>query len=181
MLPAGLLARPFRLLPKSLVAIASLCSRGQHRLCFCTPPSATCVASPVARGSAAVLTRQTFQALAECFLNHVCAQVPFLLVQQWHCAASCSRSSVLSPPAVGNWLLLSSALVIAVIVVGGITRLAESGLSITEWRPITGVLLPLSRAEWENAFDKYKFTPEFGLCTSRRARRARVVHGAFGA
>ena len=133
------------------------------------------------RGGAAVLTRQTFQALAECFLNHVCAQVPFLLVQQWHRAASCSRSSVLSPPAVGNWLLLSSALVIVVIVVGGITRLAESGLSIIEWQPITGVLPPLLWAEWENAFDKYKSTPEFRLCTSQRARHARVLHGAFGA
>ena len=73
---------------------------------------------------------------------------------------------MISPPAVGNWLLLSSVLVIAVIVVGGVTRLTESGLSITEWRPITGVLPPLSRAEWENEFDKYKATPEFRLCVS---------------
>ena len=71
---------------------------------------------------------------------------------------------VLSPPAVRNWLLLSSVLVLAVIVVGGVTRLTESGLSITEWRPITGVLPPLSRAEWEDEFDKYKATPEFRLC-----------------
>jgi cytochrome c oxidase assembly protein subunit 15 len=71
---------------------------------------------------------------------------------------------VISPPAVGNWLLLSSALVLAVIVVGGITRLTESGLSITEWRPITGVLPPLSHAEWEVEFEKYKATPEFRLC-----------------
>ncbi len=59
--------------------------------------------------------------------------------------------------------MLSSVLVIAVIVVGGVTRLTESGLSITEWRPITGVLPPLSRAEWESEFDKYKATPEFRL------------------
>ena len=59
--------------------------------------------------------------------------------------------------------MLSSALVIAVIVVGGVTRLTESGLSITEWRPITGVLPPLSQAEWESEFDKYKATPEFRL------------------
>ena len=51
----------------------------------------------------------------------------------------------------------------AVIVVGGVTRLTESGLSITEWRPITGVLPPLSQAEWESEFDKYKATPEFRL------------------
>jgi cytochrome c oxidase assembly protein subunit 15 len=71
---------------------------------------------------------------------------------------------VLSTPAVANWLFLSSTLVFAVIVVGGVTRLTESGLSITEWRPITGVLPPLSLAEWENEFEKYKATPEFRLC-----------------
>ncbi|KAI0291927.1 cytochrome oxidase assembly protein-domain-containing protein [Multifurca ochricompacta] len=74
---------------------------------------------------------------------------------------------VLSPPPVANWLLLSSTLVIAVIVVGGITRLTESGLSITEWRPITGILPPLSQAEWKGEFDKYKATPEFRLLNSR--------------
>lgn len=63
--------------------------------------------------------------------------------------------------------MLSSVLVIAVIVVGGVTRLTESGLSITEWRPITGVLPPLSQAEWESEFDKYKATPEFRLLNSR--------------
>jgi cytochrome c oxidase assembly protein subunit 15 len=70
---------------------------------------------------------------------------------------------VLSPPFVGRWLLVSSALVFAVIVVGGVTRLTESGLSITEWRPITGILPPLSKAEWEEEFVKYKATPEFKL------------------
>ncbi|KAI9001140.1 COX15-CtaA-domain-containing protein [Trametes punicea] len=70
---------------------------------------------------------------------------------------------VLSPPAVGRWLLASAGLVFAVIVVGGITRLTESGLSITEWKPITGVLPPLSRAQWEEEFEKYKATPEFKL------------------
>jgi hypothetical protein len=70
---------------------------------------------------------------------------------------------VLSPPSVGRWLLFSSALVFAVIVVGGVTRLTESGLSITEWRPITGILPPLSNAEWNREFEKYKTTPEFKL------------------
>ncbi|KZT26888.1 cytochrome oxidase assembly [Neolentinus lepideus HHB14362 ss-1] len=69
----------------------------------------------------------------------------------------------LSPPAVGRWLLFSSALVFAVIVVGGVTRLTESGLSITEWKPITGILPPLSQDEWEAEFEKYKATPEFKL------------------
>ncbi|PSS36882.1 hypothetical protein PHLCEN_2v1310 [Hermanssonia centrifuga] len=70
---------------------------------------------------------------------------------------------ILSPPPVAIWLLASSALVFAVIVVGGVTRLTESGLSITEWRPVSGILPPLSQAEWEGEFMKYKATPEFKL------------------
>ena len=70
---------------------------------------------------------------------------------------------ILPSPAVGRWLLLSSLLVLGVIVVGGVTRLTESGLSITEWRPITGILPPLSHTEWMVEFDKYKETPEFKL------------------
>ncbi|KAI0309618.1 COX15/CtaA family, partial [Amylostereum chailletii] len=70
---------------------------------------------------------------------------------------------VLSPPSVARWLLLSSTLVFAVIVVGGVTRLTESGLSITEWKPITGVVPPLTAAQWEEEFDKYKATPEFKM------------------
>jgi cytochrome c oxidase assembly protein subunit 15 len=59
--------------------------------------------------------------------------------------------------------VLSSVLVLGIIVVGGVTRLTESGLSITEWRPITGVLPPLTHIEWMVEFDKYKATPEFKL------------------
>ncbi|OCH95851.1 cytochrome oxidase assembly [Obba rivulosa] len=70
---------------------------------------------------------------------------------------------VLSPPSVAGWLIASSVLVFAVIVIGGVTRLTESGLSITEWRPITGILPPLSQTQWEEEFDKYKATPEFKL------------------
>ena len=70
---------------------------------------------------------------------------------------------MLSPPPVAMWLLTSSALVFAVIVVGGVTRLTESGLSITEWRPVAGILPPLSQADWEEEFEKYKRTPEFKL------------------
>ena len=47
------------------------------------------------------------------------------------------------------------------IVVGGVTRLTHSGLSITEWQPIVGALPPLSEADWQLAFDKYKLTPEY--------------------
>ncbi|KIK99694.1 hypothetical protein PAXRUDRAFT_131560 [Paxillus rubicundulus Ve08.2h10] len=74
-----------------------------------------------------------------------------------------SALPVLATPAVGRWLLFSSALVFAVIVVGGVTRLTESGLSITEWRPITGILPPLNAEQWNAEFEKYKATPEFKL------------------
>lgn len=70
---------------------------------------------------------------------------------------------ILAPRSVGFWLLASSTLVFAIIVVGGVTRLTESGLSITEWRPITGVLPPLTHDEWMAEFDKYKGTPEFKM------------------
>jgi hypothetical protein len=74
-----------------------------------------------------------------------------------------STLPILPSPAVGRWLLLSSILVLGVIVVGGVTRLTESGLSITEWRPVTGILPPLSHTEWMVEFDKYKETPEFKM------------------
>ncbi|KAK7470956.1 Cytochrome c oxidase assembly protein cox15 [Stygiomarasmius scandens] len=70
---------------------------------------------------------------------------------------------ILPPKSVGIWLMVSSTLVFAIIVVGGVTRLTESGLSITEWKPITGVIPPLTEREWEEEFNKYKATPEFKL------------------
>ncbi|KAF5333375.1 hypothetical protein D9611_002249 [Ephemerocybe angulata] len=70
---------------------------------------------------------------------------------------------ILAPPAVGGWLMASATLVLAIIVVGGVTRLTESGLSITEWKPITGVVPPLTHDDWMVEFNKYKETPEFKL------------------
>jgi cytochrome c oxidase assembly protein subunit 15 len=67
----------------------------------------------------------------------------------------------LSPPIVSKWLLFSASLVFGIVVVGGVTRLTESGLSIVEWRPITGTVPPLSHVDWEGEFEKYKLTPEF--------------------
>jgi len=59
------------------------------------------------------------------------------------------------------WLSLLFALVAAMIVVGGMTRLTDSGLSITEWRPVTGALPPLDEAAWQAEFDKYRATPQY--------------------
>ena len=58
--------------------------------------------------------------------------------------------------AIRAWLSVLFALVVAMIVVGGLTRLTDSGLSITEWRPVTGAIPPLSEADWQAEFEKYK-------------------------
>lgn len=69
--------------------------------------------------------------------------------------------------AIRLWLIALFLMVAAMIVVGGLTRLTESGLSITEWKPVTGVLPPLSEADWAAEFDKYKATPQFALVNSQ--------------
>ncbi|KAK3365455.1 cytochrome oxidase assembly protein-domain-containing protein [Podospora didyma] len=68
-----------------------------------------------------------------------------------------------SDKAVGYWLLASAASVFGIVVFGGLTRLTESGLSITEWKPVTGSLPPLNDAQWESEFEKYRASPEFKL------------------
>jgi cytochrome c oxidase assembly protein subunit 15 len=62
---------------------------------------------------------------------------------------------------VAAWLLLCCALVFAMVVVGGITRLTHSGLSIVEWQPIVGTLPPLTEGDWQQAFGQYRQTPQF--------------------
>lgn len=62
---------------------------------------------------------------------------------------------------VALWLLICSAMVFSILVVGGVTRLTHSGLSIVEWQPIVGVVPPLNQAAWDETFDKYKKTPEY--------------------
>ncbi len=65
------------------------------------------------------------------------------------------------PRAIANWLYAVAALIVLMVVVGGITRLTESGLSITEWKPISGVIPPLTDAQWQAEFDNYKRIPEY--------------------
>jgi len=72
-----------------------------------------------------------------------------------------SRTSAATRRCVGIWLVLTAAMVFAMVVLGGATRLTESGLSITEWRPVTGVLPPLGEAGWQAEYDKYRTSPEF--------------------
>lgn len=65
------------------------------------------------------------------------------------------------PRAVSNWLLVVAALVFLMVVVGGITRLTESGLSMVRWEPISGIVPPLDDAQWQAEFDAYKAYPEY--------------------
>ena len=73
-------------------------------------------------------------------------------------SASAARAR---PRALSQLLFLTAALVFVMVVVGGITRLTESGLSITEWKPVSGAVPPLTEADWVEAFDLYKATPEY--------------------
>ncbi|GAB0134576.1 hypothetical protein EsDP_00002941 [Epichloe bromicola] len=68
-----------------------------------------------------------------------------------------------NPKSVAYWLIGSAVSVFGIVVFGGLTRLTESGLSITEWRPVTGSLPPMSQADWESEFEKYRTSPEFRL------------------
>jgi cytochrome c oxidase assembly protein subunit 15 len=61
------------------------------------------------------------------------------------------------------WLLALFALLVVMIAVGGLTRLTDSGLSITEWRPLTGAIPPLTAADWQREFDLYRAIPEYQL------------------
>lgn len=65
--------------------------------------------------------------------------------------------------AIRAWLFVLFALVVAMIAVGGATRLTDSGLSITEWKPVTGALPPASEAAWQAEFDKYRQIPQYEL------------------
>src|SRR5690606_23578657 len=69
------------------------------------------------------------------------------------------RSDRSRPVAV--WLLILAALVLAMVAVGGATRLPGSGLSITEWRPVTGAIPPLNAADWASEFAKYREIPQY--------------------
>ena len=66
-------------------------------------------------------------------------------------------------PPVAAWLLACCALVFAMVVVGGMTRLTHSGLSIVEWQPLVGAIPPLNEAQWQETFARYRETPEFRL------------------
>nr|WP_279588166.1 COX15/CtaA family protein [Sphingomonas japonica] len=67
------------------------------------------------------------------------------------------------PQALARWLFAVAALIVLMVGVGGITRLTESGLSITEWKPVSGTIPPLNTAQWQAEFAKYQAIPEYQL------------------
>ena len=70
-------------------------------------------------------------------------------------------STTARPLAIARWLYAVAVLIVAMVVVGGITRLTESGLSITEWKPISGIVPPLTDAQWQAEFANYQRIPEY--------------------
>ncbi|KAK9457788.1 cytochrome oxidase assembly protein-domain-containing protein [Dipodascopsis uninucleata] len=81
-------------------------------------------------------------------------------------SVSKNMNRILTDRKVGLWLIGSSALVFGIVVIGGLTRLTESGLSITEWKPVTGSIPPLTEEDWIEEFEKYKSSPEYKLLNS---------------
>ena len=71
------------------------------------------------------------------------------------------KSSDLYNTKIYLWLLTITIMVLTIIVIGGLTRLTDSGLSMTDWRPLTGIIPPISDENWKQVFDMYKLTPEY--------------------
>lgn len=75
--------------------------------------------------------------------------------------ASSGYSVSARPATIARWLYMVAALIVAMVIVGGITRLTESGLSITQWKPISGIVPPLNDAQWQAEFANYQRIPEY--------------------
>ncbi|HXN16589.1 MAG TPA: COX15/CtaA family protein [Usitatibacter sp.] len=82
---------------------------------------------------------------------------------QRHSADPRGLGGVPARRAIGVWLLACCALVFTLVLIGGVTRLTHSGLSIVEWQPIVGTLPPLNQTQWQEAFANYRETPQFRL------------------
>ena len=76
-------------------------------------------------------------------------------------ASAVEPSSTERPQLLASWLLAVAAMIFVMVVVGGITRLTESGLSITQWRPVTGIIPPLTETAWQAEFARYQQIPEY--------------------
>ncbi|KAG9298338.1 hypothetical protein G9A89_002826 [Geosiphon pyriformis] len=103
-----------------------------------------------------------FQTYTKKKLNFLSSEPKFFLRSLYRFERPVEAPSVsYTKPIVGYWLLGTAALVFGIVVLGGLTRLTESGLSIVEWKPITGIFLPISQSQWLEEFQKYKQFPEY--------------------
>ena len=78
-------------------------------------------------------------------------------------ATGATAAHALSLRPIAVWLLCCCGMIFVMVVIGGVTRLTLSGLSITEWQPVTGIVPPLSQAAWAAEFDKYRLIPQYRL------------------
>ena len=74
-----------------------------------------------------------------------------------------------------NWLVTSLIIVLFIIIIGGLTRLTNSGLSITEWELIKGILPPLNKDEWEVYFESYKMIPQYKLTNPMSLTEFKII------
>src|SRR5438270_4918829 len=88
---------------------------------------------------------------------------------------SVPSTNPLRSQAVRLWLLVVAGLMVVTLLVGGATRLTQSGLSIVEWKPVTGVLPPLDEGAWQTEFEKYQAIPQY------RERKQAMTLGEFKA
>jgi heme a synthase len=72
----------------------------------------------------------------------------------------------LRSPLIASWLFIVALMIVVMMLVGGATRLTESGLSITEWKPVTGIVPPMSDTAWSQEFAKYQQTQQFKAINS---------------
>jgi heme a synthase len=99
------------------------------------------------------------QLRAEPFRIQAALHIPMAIT---HTAPAAVQTAIFDDRrAVRFWLIGVAGLIFLMVLVGGATRLTESGLSITQWKPVTGILPPLSGAEWQAEFDRYKQIPQF--------------------
>ena len=78
-------------------------------------------------------------------------------------APAVSGRHVGRPATLARWLFIVAGMILFMVAVGGVTRLTESGLSITEWKPVTGTLPPMSEAQWQQEFDLYRDSSQYAL------------------
>src|SRR3569832_1970122 len=90
----------------------------------------------------------------------VCGTISGARIHSSHSSMTTGSQSRASLRAVRWWLIAVAALISLMVLVGGATRLTESGLSIVEWKPITGTLPPLGEQQWIEAFEAYKTIPQ---------------------